>query len=337
LDILGAIRSGSLHEDHFELLQERMNSMPEDIVATRLYTHNADVDRINAGELGKIDEPTHEFRMVSRGAAALVEALKKNCLSPEVLQLKTGAAVMFTRNNYERGYVNGTLGTVSGFTELGVPIVRTKNGVVTAELERWEVMDGNKVLAAVTQIPLRLAWAITVHKSQGMSLDAAVIDLSQAFEFGQGYVAISRVRSLAGLYLQGINNRALMMHPKIVEKDREFRTAAESAAGTFEKMSGEDISLLETNFLRAIGAKEPEIHRADVHKNKSALERLREKYPNAGRPWSKDDDALLTTMFKKESSNYEMGQHFGRKPSAIHARLVHLGLVEDDWKAKAHS
>jgi hypothetical protein len=106
-------------------------------------------------------------------------------------------------------------------------------------------------------VPLRLAWAITVHKSQGMSLDAAVIDLGAAFEYGQGYVAISRVRTLAGLYLEGMSERALMLHPDVVKKDTEFRKRSDMAKERFAALLPEEKQKMETNFLRAIGAKEP--------------------------------------------------------------------------------
>jgi superfamily II DNA helicase RecQ len=86
------------------------------------------------------------------------------------------------------------------------------------------------VRAEISQLPLRLAWAITIHKSQGMSLDAAQIDLSRAFTPGMGYVALSRVRSVAGLYLQGVNNMALGMHPEIYAFDAQLRQASEELA-----------------------------------------------------------------------------------------------------------
>ena len=103
--------------------------------------------------------------------------------------------------------MNGTLGVVTGFDEFsGYPIIKTRNGhhITIAPLD-WTVEENGKIRGQIRQIPLRLAWAITVHKSQGMSLDAAIMDLSQVFEFGQGYVALSRVRRLSGLYLLGIN------------------------------------------------------------------------------------------------------------------------------------
>src|SRR3989338_3646800 len=288
--------------------------------------------------------------MESRGARKLVEALKANCLSPETLELKIGASVMFTRNNFDAGYVNGTLGTVTGFSSLGLPVVQTKNGTMTVEKAMWEVMDGNRILAKITQIPLRLAWAITVHKSQGMSLDAAIIDLSQAFEFGQGYVAISRVRSLSGLFLEGFNERALELHPKVAAADRHFRGYSDAVRKKFATLAESEKAKLERNFLRAIGAKSPEPAgaadfalrnslRSNSPRSKSAapagsLALLRAKYPNVGRPWSKDDDAILTKMFNEKNPNAEIAVHFGRKPSAIRARLGHLGLIPSFWKPK---
>src|SRR3989344_4520046 len=201
LDLLGALRCGAFSQAHESRLRGRIGILSKEEVATRLYTHNADVDRINSDSLARIEGVAKRYTMQSRGSSALVATLKNNCLSPEILDLKIGASVMFTRNNFDAGYVNGTLGTVEDFADNGHPIVRTRAGAIKhVDPAEWAIQDGNKILARTTQVPLRLACAITVHKSQGMSLDAAVIDLAQAFEYGQGYVAISRVRTLAGLY-----------------------------------------------------------------------------------------------------------------------------------------
>jgi len=334
LDLLAALRRGALTESHMARLNARIGVQPKKHVATKLYTHNADVDRINHESLGRIEGASRRFVMQSSGASALVETLKASCLSPENLELKEGASVMFTRNNFESGYVNGTLGTVTGFTSVGYPIVRTRSHkVIVAEPEDWAIQDGNKILARISQVPLRLAWAITVHKSQGMSLDAALIDLGHAFEYGQGYVAISRVRSLSGLFLERFNKRALELHPKIVEQDTLFRAAAESARKKFTSLTAEELTALERNFLRAIGAKEHGTVKK-VAATRSKFDALREKYPNVGKPWSKEDDALLSAMFKEKKTNAEIAHHFKRKPSAIRARLGHLGLIPNVWKPR---
>lgn len=339
LELLAAMRRGAVMPAHRARLRSRMDSAP-DAVATRLYTHNADVDRINAGALEQIPGNAHVYQMTSRGVSGLVEALKKNCLSPETLVLKEGAMVMFTRNNFDAGYVNGTLGTVIGFSPLGAPSVKTRSGLtLTVEPVEWAIQDGAKIVAKINQVPLRLAWAITVHKSQGMSLDSAVVDLGAAFEYGQGYVAISRVRTLAGLHLIGFNERALEMHPRIIAQDRYFRAYSDAARKKFAQLPQPEKEKLEKNFLRAIGAKEPvpirekEIETKD-EKGTGKLAQLREKFPNAGRAWSKDDDEFLKQMFADNTKQGDIARHFGRKPGAIRARLAYLGLIEDDYFAR---
>lgn len=225
LKILTAIRQGKVTEDHRKRLIKQ--STTDDFV-TRLFTHNADVDTINTTELAHINEQEILYKMTQNGNEYLCDYLKKNCMSPENLRLKIGAVVMFTKNLFEDGeaiYVNGTLGKVVGYSDMSdSPIVETKDGKrIIAKSADWSIEENGLKKATITQIPLRLAWAITVHKSQGMSLDSAAIDLSKAFEYGQGYVAISRVRSLDGLFLSGLNKNALSIHPKVVKQDIIFR------------------------------------------------------------------------------------------------------------------
>lgn len=232
LELLNIIRAGSANDEVGQVLMERyLQDIEGFLKPTRLRTHNADANAINEFELQKIDAQEQKYQMVSRGDQELVAELKDACLAPEELVLKKGAVVMFVKNNFDKGYVNGTLGTVVDFDkENNYPIVETKENRVIAEPEQWSIEDDDdQVLAAIMQVPLRLAWAITVHKSQGMSLDCAEIDLSKAFIEGMGYVALSRVRTLNGIKLVGLNELALQVNVEIIESDTLFRDASEQA------------------------------------------------------------------------------------------------------------
>ncbi len=337
LELLGAMRRGSLQAKHRMLLTSRAQQSPQ-AVHTKLYPHNADVDRINDEALGALEGSVRSFVMRSEGNKSLVEALKRGCLSPQALSLKEKAAVMFTRNNFEKGYVNGTLGTVEGWSVSGFPLVRTRGGMLLeAAPEEWVIEDGRRILAKIMQVPLRLAWAITVHKSQGMSLDAAVMDLSQAFEYGQGYVALSRVRTLEGLYLSGYNEHALAVHPDILQKDEDFKVASETADDAFAAMDTKEIEEMQKQFVRASGGNPdapkrsgPRPKRRGEPGETSKLEKVREKHPNAYRPWSAEDDARLTELFHASTSVAALVKEFGRQRGAINSRLIRLGLVEPE-------
>ncbi|HEY9481151.1 MAG TPA: helix-turn-helix domain-containing protein [Candidatus Paceibacterota bacterium] len=242
LRVLHAIRDGEVEEGIGEVLMERLNAPVEGgIEPTKLYTHNKDVDTENDREIDQIPGEAIEFYMEERGRDALVLALKKGCLAPEVLRLKPGAKVMFVKNNFEAGYANGTLAVVEKCSQDNI-VVRTKDGKeIVVELDSWAVEENGKLLAEISQYPLRLAWAITIHKSQGMSLDAAEIDLSKSFERGMGYVALSRVRTLGGLSIKGMNNMALAIHEEALEMDREFKKASDEAVSDLEEMGGKKL------------------------------------------------------------------------------------------------
>jgi hypothetical protein len=160
---------------------------------------------------------------------------------------------MFVKNNYEAGYVNGTLGKVINFDGDEHPIVRTFDGAeITVGQAAWEVKEEDVEKAAISQIPLRLAWAITVHKSQGMSLDAAEIDLSRSFIPGMGYVALSRVRSLSGLKLMGMNQMALQVNADVAELDKEFIERSHTAEQYINKLDKEKKNEMQKQFLQYI-------------------------------------------------------------------------------------
>lgn len=219
LDLLGSMRRGQILPKHRELL---VPSFRENAPVTKLYTHNVDVDQENETELAKLPGEEHTYHMILTGHPVAADILAHQLITPQILKLKVGAKVMFTWNNKEGDFVNGTIGTVTDLKD--GPVVLTIDGrTVAPKRQEWSTEENGTTRATATQYPLRLAWAITVHKSQGMTLDEAVIDLSKCFEYGQGYVAISRVRSLKGLHIVGINDQAFAVSPKVAKHDRIIR------------------------------------------------------------------------------------------------------------------
>lgn len=250
--VLSKIRTDSFDNLALEFIGSRktdMQNVPNG--APKLYSHNIDVDRVNDLMLAKIDQQEKKFVMYCSGHDALVNAMKKGCLSPEILNLKIGASVMFTKNNQKEGYVNGTLGVIDGFNKKSdLPIVKTRNGQkIEVDYAEWLVEEDGKIKGRLSQIPLRLAWAITVHKSQGISLDEAIIDLSKVFEYGQGYVAISRVKRLSGVYILGWNEMAFMVDPQVLKKDKEFRVQSDETEKIYTKMSEKEIKYQQNEFI----------------------------------------------------------------------------------------
>ncbi|MEA2112831.1 MAG: AAA family ATPase [Patescibacteria group bacterium] len=229
VQVLNDIRQNEISEKTQTYLKERQLVKPKKIIPTKLYTHNREVDNLNFQELDKISGFPKVYQMKSTGTKKIAESLRKSCLAMEELRLKKNAVVMFVKNNFEAGYVNGTLGVVIGF-DGNLPIVRTYGGKkIIVDNETWHIEEDGVIKAKITQIPLRLAWAITIHKSQGMSLDAAEIDLSRSFVAGMGYVALSRIRSLDGLYLKGINNTALQVDENVFYFDDELKEKSKQA------------------------------------------------------------------------------------------------------------
>jgi ATP-dependent DNA helicase PIF1 len=256
LSVLKAIRNNDVDQMHVEYIESRKVVLADVAeMTTKLFTKNVAVDTLNTNALGKIGHGEKKFTMHTTGKDTLVAQLVKGCLSPQELILKKDAIVMCTKNNPQLGFYNGTLGTVVEFEHYtNYPIIKTKDGrrITMAPMD-WTIEEDGKIKAQVTQIPLRLAWAITIHKSQGMSLDEAVIDLSDTFEYGQGYVALSRLRSLSGLHLLGFNNKAFQVHGDVLEQDIMFKRQSEEAEDAFYKLDTEEIDVMHANFLKSIG------------------------------------------------------------------------------------
>ena len=269
LGILEEIRRGDVSEESMEHFRSRYRKDPDHLSdITKLYTHNRDVDAINMRELEALATPLHVCNAQRTGQKKYAEKIFDTSLVLETLRLKEGALVFFIKNNYEKGYINGTLGTVTGFSDLGYPLITTHHGQeIIASPEEWKFEDHNgNVKATISQVPLRLAWAITVHKSQGMTLPGAEIDLSSAFEPGQGYVALSRITELRGLKLMGMNEHALKVDERVHAIDTAFRDASHEYSTQINALSDTNLKNEIDDFISRVGSI---TKKKEIQKNKA--------------------------------------------------------------------
>lgn len=341
-DLLVSIRSGKITESHNNILAGRINAKlkdPEKV--TKLYTHNANVDALNFSKLDSLPDEERIYFMKGEGKTALIETLKKNCLASEELKLKREAIVMFVKNDFDKGYVNGTIGKVVDFHESGYPIVKIRSGRrIVAMPADWAIEENNTVLVKVTQVPLRLAWAITVHKSQGMTLDAAEVDLSKAFTFGLGYVALSRVRSLSNLNLLGINNIALMVSDEAKKIDVEFKELSKEAEKenykekVFGKSGKEEVSLVKkikaelSKALKSNNKKKSKTKKQQTCKS-YIVEDLRKTHKKAYEKWTKKEDDFLLKFYSEGAKIPDLADRLERRPGAIRSRIKKLSDISN--------
>jgi len=207
ISVLNQFREGTVTKDGASILKKRVALFPPANVL-RLFTHNVQVDKWNTYQLGTLETPEHVLVAETSGNKYDVEFLKKNLITPERLLLKVNARAMVTANLRDPDdpdgmlAANGEIGTVVDVQKNCVSLLLDAGKVIEIKINTWKFDPSQKGTAEFRQFPLRLAWAATIHKSQGLTLESALIDIRAAREPGQAYVAVSRVKSLQGLLLK---------------------------------------------------------------------------------------------------------------------------------------
>ena len=210
LKVLEDVRHGLITPDVVAILRTRVHADLSKFTGTkfrppRLRSLRETVARENEEELKKLTGDGVKSTAIDTATNTIyLNMLKSNCQAPDVLYMREGAQVLLLRNmDVLSGLCNGAVGVIKGF-ENGQPLVEFASGVISVQKMKWEIKVGKEVMASRYQFPLILGWSVTIHKSQGMTLDCADVELSRLFAAGQGYTALSRVRSLDGLSIDAI-------------------------------------------------------------------------------------------------------------------------------------
>lgn len=215
--VLNRARIGESTSQDLEYLNTTKSFPSDGIAPTLLMCANIDVDRINNRELKRLPATeTYTYNIEIENKPNHKIYPKNHCNAVDNLTLSVGAAVMLLINTYyeNTGLVNGSRGVVESFDNDCIPVVRFVNGITqTIGYHTWEVKEQEQIMGKIHAIPLRLAYAITCHKSQGLTLDRAIIDLKGVFEYGQAYVALSRVKSIDSVIVKNCTKDCIQAHP----------------------------------------------------------------------------------------------------------------------------
>ena len=223
-ECLNNIRIGNINKDVIKILQSCVGKKlknKDGIKPTRLCSLNKNVDKINQKELDKLNTDIYEYEIELNCNYKTPDYIKakiiNSCLAKKTLQLCVGAQVMLLCNlDLENKLANGSRGIIIDFVE-DLPLVKFLNGQERIiDYYKWELEEDNKK-TTIEQIPLKLAYAISIHKSQGCSLDFVKLDLSNVFEYGQSYVALSRVKKLSGLSIKNLDLDRIVSNPIALE------------------------------------------------------------------------------------------------------------------------
>uniref|UniRef100_A0A336MPL2 ATP-dependent DNA helicase PIF1 n=2 Tax=Culicoides sonorensis TaxID=179676 RepID=A0A336MPL2_CULSO len=223
--ILNSIRIGRVTpEISAALLKTGGQKIETDgILATQLCSHTNDADLINQSKLSNLEAPEKIFN-AQDSDQSYTRQLDQQVPAPGKLTLKIGAQVMLLKNiNISEGLVNGARGVVTKYVD-GLPLVKFKNNrEYLAKSEKWTIKTPSGMLIARKQVPLKLAWAFSIHKSQGLTLDCVEMSLSKVFEAGQAYVALSRAQSLDSLRVLDFDAKQVWANPDVLKYYQQFR------------------------------------------------------------------------------------------------------------------
>lgn len=233
--LLQGIRRGESNMQDLQLLEQCSSKTKLDPSVVRLFPRNEETEKVNKVHLMELGMPIVSYNAIDSGSRLGMLRINQG-LALDKLEVCLGARVMLIWNiNVSLKLVNGSCGTIVKFVKSkksevkdmcdhgALPVVQFDSGLkAVVDPETWEVMEGDIVLARRTQIPLVLAWAFSIHKCQGMTLDSLHTDLSRAFGCGMVYVVLSRVRSFAGLHLSGFNPSKIKAHPKVLQFYKGF-------------------------------------------------------------------------------------------------------------------
>lgn len=222
LEVLRRVRNGLVDSSVEQFLNSRTQVQPSGDY-TRLFPHRADVENYNLQQLEEIPEDTYTFQTEYTGKPVDVEKFRKHAPIADVIQLKKNALVMIRQNDPAGRWVNGSLGRIENITPQFLVIKLEKGRRIELEKTDFTLLDadGNPAVSA-RNFPVTLAWGMTIHKAQGTTLDQMHVDLRKIWEPGQAYVALSRVRTPKGLYIEGWSPRAIFCDREVADFHRSL-------------------------------------------------------------------------------------------------------------------
>jgi ATP-dependent DNA helicase PIF1 len=218
MKILAHVRSGIVNADVKAYLDAKMRATPDDFDGTRLFPRREETERFNLSRLAGLKGDSHEFQTIYSGDSRALESLKRYTPIPDLLTLKEGALVMLRQNDPQGHFVNGSTGHVEKIHPHQLQIRLLNGRKLEIEKASFSLMDAEgKIVASAVNFPVMLAWASTIHKAQGATLDRMSVNLSQLWEPGQAYVALSRLTTGDDLWIEKWEPRSIKVDANVVQ------------------------------------------------------------------------------------------------------------------------